>query len=307
MNRKIIKQGMKAYTITLPVDWIRDNNLDRGDEIRVDQIDNDIILSTGTEKFAEKKIEYTFTDDDILKTKNPFRLVQREYSALFKSGYDEIKFRSKNPKVIAYLAKRTALFIGYEVVEEGKDYVVVRSVVNPKKAEFESLYNRAFLVILTMSKQLIERLDKRNFDLKDLNELERTNGKVTDYLKRLLAKINIKDSKNSRYYYSIIAENERLCDEYKYLILRLMEAKKVQKETIDILEDLDETLRLLYKVLNKYDRSLIKEIAVRRDVLIAKIDRYVDKPKLDKHILFFQRNIIIRIYEMCEAMIEMNI
>ena len=43
MKRKIIKQK-SAYTITLPIEWIRDNNLTGADEIEVTNQNNDLVI-----------------------------------------------------------------------------------------------------------------------------------------------------------------------------------------------------------------------------------------------------------------------
>ncbi len=306
MNRKIIKQGLKAYTITLPISWIRQNNLEIGSEVVLNETNNKIIISNEQTIFIEKKIDFNIQNEYLLQTKKPYRLIQRIYSSLFKAGYTEIKFHFSKPEIAKYLKKRTDLFIGCEIIDEDKNYIIIKSIVNPNKEEFKNLYNRAFLIILTISKQLISNLKSNDFDILDLNEFERTNGKITDYLKRLLKLTTIVDSDNLSYYYSLIAENERLCDEYKYLIINLAKEKKVSKELISILEKLDEGLNLMYKLINKYDINLVKSISVLRENLINHIDSKLDSSKY-KLPLFFTRNIMIKIYELCEAILEMNI
>ena len=36
-ERKVIKQGNQAYTITLPIKWIRNNHIEAGDEINLNK------------------------------------------------------------------------------------------------------------------------------------------------------------------------------------------------------------------------------------------------------------------------------
>ena len=36
MKRRIIRQANQAYTITLPIEWIRKNNLDKASEVNLE-------------------------------------------------------------------------------------------------------------------------------------------------------------------------------------------------------------------------------------------------------------------------------
>jgi len=45
MRRRIIKQGNHSYTLTVPVTWIRDQKLEQGGEVEVNQEDNNLIIS----------------------------------------------------------------------------------------------------------------------------------------------------------------------------------------------------------------------------------------------------------------------
>ncbi|MCA9459468.1 MAG: AbrB/MazE/SpoVT family DNA-binding domain-containing protein, partial [Nanoarchaeota archaeon] len=46
MKRKIIKQSGRAYTITLPINWIRENNIEEGDEIELNENNNQLNIVT---------------------------------------------------------------------------------------------------------------------------------------------------------------------------------------------------------------------------------------------------------------------
>ena len=47
MKRKLIKQASQAVTVTLPIGWIRDNNLKSGEEVDFEVRENDLIISSG--------------------------------------------------------------------------------------------------------------------------------------------------------------------------------------------------------------------------------------------------------------------
>ncbi len=45
MRRKIIQQGNNSYTLTLPIGWVRDENILPGTEVIVEQEDKHLIVS----------------------------------------------------------------------------------------------------------------------------------------------------------------------------------------------------------------------------------------------------------------------
>ena len=45
MRRRIIKQGNNSFRSTVPIKWIKENNLEAGDEIEVFEEDNQLIIS----------------------------------------------------------------------------------------------------------------------------------------------------------------------------------------------------------------------------------------------------------------------
>jgi phosphate uptake regulator len=59
MKRKIIKQAKQAYTITLPIEWIRDNPIKKGTEVDLLIKDKLIIINSKNKKVGKSiKVDY---------------------------------------------------------------------------------------------------------------------------------------------------------------------------------------------------------------------------------------------------------
>ena len=62
MRRKIIKQGNNSYTLTLPIKWIRQLNLDKESELEIEESQHKLTLTpSGKQKRIEKATEFHFT------------------------------------------------------------------------------------------------------------------------------------------------------------------------------------------------------------------------------------------------------
>ena len=52
--RKIIQFGNSSYVITLPQDWMKENNLDKGDKLNVTESGETLILSVANKEKTQK-------------------------------------------------------------------------------------------------------------------------------------------------------------------------------------------------------------------------------------------------------------
>jgi len=89
MKRKLIKQG-EAYTLTLPIKWIRSLNLSPSEEVDISEIEGNLLISTKPHQI-KKEISVDLTSDQEFYVR-PF------LNALYWSGYDKLKIKYKTIK-----------------------------------------------------------------------------------------------------------------------------------------------------------------------------------------------------------------
>jgi phosphate uptake regulator len=111
VKRKVIKQANQAYTITLPIEWVRRNNINKDSEVEITLADKSLIVSnTGKTETKKVKIEFNFSDE---------RALGGQIKALYARGVDEIEITSKeNLSSSIYLALQET--IGFALVSSNK-------------------------------------------------------------------------------------------------------------------------------------------------------------------------------------------
>ena len=88
MKRKVIKQANQAYTITLPISWARENNLDKNSEVDLTAEGNALLIQT------DSKVKGEVVKLEINKINQ--REIRMQLAALYARGADEIRIISKN-------------------------------------------------------------------------------------------------------------------------------------------------------------------------------------------------------------------
>ena len=102
MRRKIISQGNKSYTLTLPLGWITEQNLKAGDEVEIKEDENNIII-------APTKISSITTDSCAIDAKNlGKRAILRSLHNAYRKGYDKINVTDADSENFAYSAHNSS-------------------------------------------------------------------------------------------------------------------------------------------------------------------------------------------------------
>ena len=123
MKRKVIKQANQAYTITLPIDWARKNNLDKNSEVDLNEEGN-ILIITSKNQIAGIKVELEGDSDK--------RTLRNQISALYSRGVDEIVLKSKQEISQSLIEILSSSFLGYALVEKKDNTYVIKDITGNK-------------------------------------------------------------------------------------------------------------------------------------------------------------------------------
>src|SRR3989339_587452 len=98
MERKLVKQGRNALTVTLPARWLRSKDLDAGDCVYIDEKDDALTISSlKASKKKEVVIDVKGFDDSMI-----YHMVFGKYI----EGYDSITLVHNNPSLVQELGRR---------------------------------------------------------------------------------------------------------------------------------------------------------------------------------------------------------
>src|SRR3989344_3335516 len=144
MRRKLVKQGRNALTVTLPAEWAAKYGLKAGDEVEVEDVQKGLVITTEREKFLHS---YEFD------TRKLNRFGNHYLSYFYHQGFDEVKLIYDSPDVLKTTMKKLDELMGYEIVETGKNYVLIKSVSKADENEFDAIFRRVFILIKSMGEE----------------------------------------------------------------------------------------------------------------------------------------------------------
>jgi phosphate uptake regulator len=307
--RKIIQFGNSSYVITLPQDWMKENNLDKGDKLNVVESNETLILSVFDKKKSEKTAEISF--DDI-----PLKLFNKELISYYLKNFKYIKIKSEN--AIEKLEQIRVLkdkLSSVEITEITEDYIMLKDLTSPEELDVKKLTNE----IVKMGKILFSELKKNtegkskyflitNLD-KNINKLTFLAYKAINY--NLDVWKNPSEVKDTHYLRKIISSLEMMGDIIKRVARYLKDDEVTAKKFYELLDemetyydfvtslidpeiDLDEHLK---SYLDK-KQSLLKSIDFSRENFQENINLYLVVSQLLKDILGKLDNLLLGIIDL---------
>lgn len=315
MRRKIIKQGHNTLTVTLPSEWVKRFNLRAGEEINLIERENGLFLSS--EKVdIPSQIEIDITGLDI-------KLIWKHISTAYRAGYSKIivKFKEGSSYESPYqyfahyvidphfaskerlspqemIQQISSRFVGFEVIDYGKDYCVMQEIGQSTSKEFDSSLRRMFLLLLHLSEGIIDDMKKGKTSFLDkAHNVDIQIDKFHDFCARVLNKTGLEEPVKSSLLFTLIYLLELVGDEFKHLAIQLSRkdfAELNTKRIIELLNSINEQLNIFYQLYYTHDKEkMIKlfelnekfsdhEVSKKNgfkgdiQVTIESINRYID-------------------------------
>ncbi len=187
MRRKIILQGNRSFTLTLPVDWIRKYNLKSGDEVDVLETDEGLSVVSSVKK-KKKVISLALPDAYVQNVKYILR-------QLYRQGYDRFVLTYKNEKDFDIISEVLERFVGLELIDRKEKQCTVEVVVDATEDKFEIFFRKLFQIIKESLLMVREG--------KSLDYLYRKFASYQDFCKRYV--VNLKRGVIDYEYYSLLS------------------------------------------------------------------------------------------------------
>lgn len=195
MFRKLIKQGNGAYTITLPKSWIEKNKLQEKNELFLIENEGELIIKSNNETNENIKTVELNLD---LYTKENYRSI---IGSLYRFGYDEIRIKYKDSKIIPILEKSINSLFGLELFFEKENFCIIKSIYGNEKTNIKMHIQRMIYTIQMMQQIIKDDLEKGEFDSKsEIYELRNNILKQRDLILRIIKKQKLIDDKNFPFY-----------------------------------------------------------------------------------------------------------
>ena len=285
MKRKIIKQASQAYTLTLPIAWVRKNGLNEKSEVDVLESGRKLIVNS-KEEVCGGKIKIDVNDIHS-------RVLYLHINSLYAKGFDEIELISSKDISSEIITCLNSL-VGYALVSKKGSSYLVKDIGGGKEQDLDEIFKRVFQVILFFYEEAMKDIigeEKETLDSLRMRDLEV--NKLCLYLQRSINRMHYPDSIDGRTLFTYSFALELIGDEIYRLWRTNVEGKikknKASKELLELCkEGLEECFDLYYmfsskKVEKIYDlRNKIREksfevINCPQEILVRHIVKIMDE------------------------------
>lgn len=221
MEKKLTAQGSKdrkSYMVTLPIEWIKARGLDKTRVVDMELVGNTIVISPTSAIKKKVSIDAEQFKDTL----------EKVIAVFYRMGVDEIKIEYRNSEMIKRIQSIIGeRMMGFEIIEHGKNYLIIKDLIKEGGEEFKTVLRRLFLLLLFIAKEITEKIKKKDTqEAYEIIEAEKSINRLSNFCLRLLIKRGHADYAKIPFYLNLCGEIEKLSDEYKGLYLELLKEKK---------------------------------------------------------------------------------
>ncbi|MBW2969494.1 phosphate uptake regulator PhoU [Candidatus Woesearchaeota archaeon] len=237
MKRKIVKQGAATLMVSLPAKWAKRFALKKGDEVSLEEVNDSLVLTSEAKERALKVV---------MDVSNLYPLVKRFVFNKYVQGVDEIILTSKKPELLADIPDVVkAGLVGFEVVEQSKNKIVMKQVSHVSEEEFDVMLRRLFLLVKMMGSDLVSALNNKEKNLSYVVRQDENVNRFSSFCMRTINKRVRNTIAENSALYSIVFLIENLGDCYK-MLAKLKSNEKLTNLLADVNDFYSDYISLFY-------------------------------------------------------------
>ena len=196
MKRKVNQVGTGTLTISLPVNWVKDNNIRKGDELD--------LLVKGKELRLGSASKTDFMSTQISLTSNNSRYIFQIIRNLYLIGFDEIKINYKDNKILSTIQEVSNKLIGFEIVEQKKNNCTIKNLSTGIETQIDPLLRRIFLLNKSLFETTIDQITNKEFEINNILNLRDNIKKLLNLYRRIITKKKVFSPIKNRSIYIIL-------------------------------------------------------------------------------------------------------
>ncbi|WP_337860435.1 phosphate uptake regulator PhoU [Ferroplasma sp.] len=244
--RKIQLTGGSTYIVSLPSKWVKNNNLQRSSEVKIEESQNKLVLYGNTD--IKTEIEKHL----ILNSKMDYKSIERALISLYISGYDTLTITSSyyiSDETRDAIKRFSKLVIGIEIFEEDSKKIVLQNVLNSSSYPIYNSVKRMSLNVESMIFDTTKGINDADNDLlKNVIERDDEIDRFQWFIYREVKGKSCEDE-NSIYYLIISRILERMADHTVNICKIWLEKKNVEIPYKKVVENLSFSLDLFKRAM----------------------------------------------------------
>ncbi|MFA5797714.1 MAG: AbrB/MazE/SpoVT family DNA-binding domain-containing protein [Candidatus Woesearchaeota archaeon] len=233
MEKKLTTQGpknRKSYTVTLPIEWIKNQKLDKNKQVELTIVSDRIIISSQKHESQRAIIDEKDYPDVLIKVLQIY----------YRKGFDELKIFIHSPQSIAKIAQiMEKHMIGFEIIEQKKEYIIIKDITKDSSDEFNIVLRRVFLLLL----EFFEASESAEID-----SLDRNISRLVNYCQRIIIKRGHVQYADTPLLFMMLDRLEKLKDEFVWLL-----GPALHKKQSVYIKELHTLLRTAYELFYTFD------------------------------------------------------
>jgi phosphate uptake regulator len=280
-HRKIMVLGKSSFVVSLPKEWMRMNNLDRGNTVAMDiQKDKTLLIyPTGDVRTEGKEIHLVVEADESNES------ITRRIISSYLDGYTRIKLTSGNIfSTMQHKAIRKIVGTLYMMILESEaNSVTLQTLVDESKASVNSSIERMHIITYSMCRDTLNAMLNRDKELAlSVIPLEDDVDQLMFFLLRLIRVAAINPSIGNQLgldpldcldYQSLVSRIERIADHVTSMAQSLVAL--ITNEVVLPVDLESDLLKTSEAAFNSYDMAV--ESFLSKD--ITNSDEIIDKER----------------------------
>lgn len=156
--RKLVSFGKSSFVVSLPLNWLRQNQLKKGDLVYFDEKDGNLVLSAKEHRFEEKEKSLVINIDG----KSPKEVDRALISAYINNNKtitligEEVKSRARD------LQLTIQSLIALEIMEQDSRKIVARDFLNLNDVSTKTILRKVDVVIRSMFEDSLNLFEEDN-------------------------------------------------------------------------------------------------------------------------------------------------
>lgn len=261
MQRKLVKQGNGALTLTLPFKWVQRNSLSHTNYVSVVDSGNALLITT-------RKSLDTTSHEIIISRKAPF--FKRYLFSLYVLGHTDVTINTIDIDLpIDEINEALSLLIGFEIVSLSQKKCVINAVASAHQHTFDTVFRRIFFILDTMFQDIVQVLEMKkqyrdNTDFfkkcSHIIAMERSVDSFVFFCQRLLTIEGYTDFNKTPYLYQVLSHLEQIGDTLRDFVKEGIPLPN----TFGAIQSLYIYFKELQHLFFKYDSYKIKSVKQHR-------------------------------------------
>ncbi len=249
MKRKLVKQGAATMMISLPSKWIKENKLDKGDEVELEEEGKDLKISLNPkDQKKETEIKLTSSRESSVRT---------ILTNIYRRGFSSVKVIFSSEETLKAIETTvSAQLLGFEIIKKDKTSCLIQNITEPSKEQF----NNIFLKLLDNVDELI-KLTKKALSGENFEEFKFTEEKIKqfdNFCRRIISIEELEKEDLLLLFHQELAHAQRNL----YHLLVFLSKNKINsgKPEFTMLEDCKKMFDLLKEAYNLKKLEIIEEM-----------------------------------------------